>query len=37
MAEPLAVDPTGLSAAAAKLAGLVFPQPPAGRGRCRGT
>lgn len=29
MAEPLAVDPTGLSAAAAKLAGLVFPQPPA--------
>ncbi len=24
MAEPLAVDPTGLSAAAAKLAGLVF-------------
>lgn len=26
MAEPLAVDPTGLSAAAAKLAGLVFPQ-----------
>lgn len=29
IAEPLAVDPTGLSAAAAKLAGLVFPQPPA--------
>ncbi|OSC39272.1 secretion protein EspJ [Mycobacterium decipiens] len=28
MAEPLAVDPTGLTAAAAKLASLVFPQPP---------